>query len=401
MKILFISNGHGEDAIGAHLAKTMTELQPGLELEAVPIVGRGNPYEHAGVRVLGPRWNPPSGGFTYTSLSHFKKDWQDGLRQKTHEQHWAVRNAKADVVMVVGDVYALWVTFSFAFKEAKPRVFQYQPLVSRYYQDGMNTTDKLERSSRVTVDSFVLPERCYMQRVEKVFARDERSAAWLRELGVPHAQFAGNIMMDLLTPELELQTVLDGRPVLALLPGTRNDYLFSLPIMLETAALLPELQSFAALSNNLDALELPTGWVWTTQMLADNLTQVARHTSGIQVPMLEPGFAALLHAASVVLGTSGTGNEQAVGLGKPVIGFPTTGPQYLESFAKAQKRLLGAGLTLSTPNPEALARAVRAVHQDSDHQEQVRKAGLERMGLPGGAKRIALEILSALKTKKK
>ena len=400
MKILFISNGHGEDAIGAHLAKTMTELQPGLELEAVPIVGRGNPYEHAGVRVLGPRWNPPSGGFTYTSLSHFKKDWQDGLRQKTHEQHWAVRNAKADVVMVVGDVYALWVTFSFAFKEAKPRVFQYQPLVSRYYQDGMNTTDKLERSSRVTVDSFVLPERWYMQRVETVFARDERSAAWLRELGVPHAQFAGNIMMDLLTPELELQT-LDGRPVLALLPGTRDDYLFSLPIMLETAALLPELQSFAALSNNLDALELPTGWVWTTQMLADNLTQVARHTSGIQVPMLEPGFAALLHAASVVLGTSGTGNEQAVGLGKPVIGFPTTGPQYLESFAKAQKRLLGAGLTLSTPNPEALARAVRAVHQDSDHQEQVRKAGLERMGLPGGAKRIALEILSALKTKKK
>ena len=400
MKILFVSNGHGEDAIGAHLAKTMTELQPGLELEAVPIVGRGNPYEHAGVRVLGPRWNPPSGGFTYTSLSHFKKDWQEGLRQKTHEQHWAVRNAKADVVMVVGDVYALWVTFSFAFKEAKPRVFQYQPLVSRYYQDGMNTTDKLERSSRVTVDSFVLPERCYMQRVEKVFARDERSAAWLRELGVPHAQFAGNIMMDLLTPELELQT-LDGRPVLALLPGTRNDYLFSLPIMLETAALLPELQSFAALSNNLDALELPTGWVWTTQMLADNLTQVARHTSGIQVPMLEPGFAALLHAASVVLGTSGTGNEQAVGLGKPVIGFPTTGPQYLDSFAKAQKRLLGAGLTLSTPNPEALARAVRAVHQDSDHQEQVRKAGLERMGLPGGAKRIALEILSALKTKKK
>ena len=395
MKILFISNGHGEDAIGAHLAKTMTELQPSLELEAVPIVGRGNPYEHAGVRVLGPRWNPPSGGFTYTSLSHFKKDWQDGLRQKTHEQHWAVRNTKADVVMVVGDVYALWVTFSFAFKEAKPRVFQYQPLVSRYYQDGMNTTDKLERSSRVTVDSFVLPERCYMQRVEKVFARDERSAAWLRELGVPHAQFAGNIMMDLLSPELELQT-LDGRPVLALLPGTRNDYLFSLPIMLETAALLPELQSFAALSNNLDALELPTGWVWTTQMLADNLTQVARHTSGIQVPMLEPGFAALLHAASVVLGTSGTGNEQAVGLGKPVIGFPTTGPQYLESFAKAQKRLLGAGLTLSKPDPKALARAVRTVHQDQHFREQVKHLGLERMGLPGAAKRIALEILNQI-----
>jgi uncharacterized protein (TIGR03492 family) len=394
MKILFVSNGHGEDAIGAFLAKTMLELEPNLEIEALPIVGRGNVYERAGIRVLGPRWSPPSGGFTFTSLDLFLKDWRDGMRQKTHEQHWAIRNAKADAVMIVGDVYALWVTFSFAFKDAKPRVFQYQPLVSRYYQDGMNTSDKLERSSRVTVDSFVLPERLYMKRVERVFTRDERSAAWLRELGVPHAQFAGNIMMDLLTPELELQTILDDRPVLALLPGTRNDYLFSLPIMLETAALLPEFQTFAAFSGT---LELPTGWVWTTAKIVDNETRVALHDSGIRVVMLKHGFAALLQVASVVLGTSGTGNEQAVGLGKPVIGFPTTGPQYLEGFAKAQKRLLGVGLTLEKPDPEFLAQAVNTAHQDQVFRAQVAQAGLERMGLPGGAKRIALEVLGALK----
>jgi uncharacterized protein (TIGR03492 family) len=394
MKILFVSNGHGEDAIGAFLAKTMLELESNLELEAVPIVGRGKVYEQAGIRVLGPRWSPPSGGFTFTSLELFLKDWHDGMREKTKQQHWAIRNAKADVVMIVGDIYALWVTFSFAFKEAKPRVFQYQPLVSRYYQDGMNASDKLERSSRVTVDSFVLPERWYMKRVEKVFTRDERSAAWLRELGVPHAQFAGNIMMDLLSPELELQPILDGRPVLALLPGTRNDYLFSLPIMLETAALLPEFQTFAAFSGN---LELPTGWLWTTAKIVDNVVRVALHDSGTRVVMLEHGFAALLQTASVVLGTSGTGNEQAVGLGKPVIGFPTRGPQYLEGFAKAQKRLLGAGLTLEKADSEHLARAVKTAHQDQDFRAQVTQAGIERMGLPGGAKRIALEVLRALK----
>ena len=400
MKILFVSNGHGEDAIGAYLAKTMLELQLDLEVLAVPIVGRGNPYEQAGIRVLGPRWSPPSGGFTYTSFKHFMQDWRDGLQQKTHEQHWAIRQARADAVMVVGDVYALWVTFSFAFKDTKPRVFQYQPLVSRYYQDGMNASDKLERGSRVTVDSFVLPERFYMRRVEKVFTRDERSAAWLHELGVPHAQFAGNIMMDLLTPELELQGLLDGRPVLALLPGTRDDYLFSLPIMLQTAALLPKFQTFAAISTDLAKLELPTGWVWTTAKSVDNSTRVVQHTSGIQIPMLENGFAALLHDSSVVLGTSGTGNEQAVGLGKPVIGFPTAGPQYLEGFAKAQKRLLGVGLRLEKPDSEDLARAVQTAHQDQNFREKVRQAGLERMGLPGGAKRIALEVLEALKTKK-
>ncbi len=396
MKILFVSNGHGEDAIGAFLAKTMLELDPDLELEALPIVGRGNVYENAGIPVLGPRWSPPSGGFTFTSLDLFLQDWRDGMRQKTHEQHWAIRNSKPDAVMVVGDLYALWVTFSFAFQVAKPRVFQYQPLVSRYYQDGMNASDKLERTSRVTVDSFVLPERWYMKQVEKVFTRDERSADWLRELGVPHAKFAGNIMMDLLTPELELQKILDGRPVLALLPGTRKDYLFSLPIMLETAALLPKFQTFAAFSGNLDALELSTGWVWTTAKIVDNVARVAKHSSGIQVMILENAFAALLHAASVVLGTSGTGNEQAVGLGKPVIGFVTKGPQYLEGFAKAQKRLLGVGLTLSQPDPEILARAVKAAHQDQAFREQVKLTGLERMGLPGGAKRIATEVLNAL-----
>ncbi len=395
MKILFVSNGHGEDAIGAFLAKTMLELQPNLELEALPIVGRGDVYEQAGIRVLGPRWSPPSGGFTFTSLDLFLKDWRDGMRQKTRQQHWAIRNAKADAVMIVGDVYALWATFSFAFKEAKPRVFQYQPLVSRYYQDGMNASNKLERTSRVTVDSFVLIERLYMKRVEKVFTRDERSAAWLRGLGVPHAQFAGNIMMDLLSPELELQPILDGRPVLALLPGTRNDYFFSLPIMLETAALLPEFQTFAAFSGN---LELPTGWVWTTAKIVDNFTRVALHSSGTRVVMLEHGFATLLQAASVVLGTSGTGNEQAVGLGKPVIGFPTKGPQYLEGFAKAQKRLLGVGLTLEKSDPELLARAVKIAHQDQEFRARVAQTGLERMGLPGGAKRIALEVLNALKT---
>jgi uncharacterized protein (TIGR03492 family) len=263
----------------------------------------------------------------------------------------------------------------------------------------MSAGDKFERGSRVTVDNFVLPERLYMRRVEKVFARDERSAAWLRELGVRHAQFAGNIMMDLLTPELELQN-LDRRPVLVLLPGTRDDYLFSLPIMLQTAALLPEFQTFTALPNTLKTLELPTGWVWTTAQIVDNASHVAIHTSGIRVPIFERGFAALLHAASVVLGTSGTGNEQAVGLGKPVIGFVTNGPQYLAGFAKAQKRLLGAGLILESAQPEALARAARIAHADQNLRQQVKRTGLERMGLPGGAKRIALEILEALKKKR-
>ena len=400
-KILFISNGHGEDAIGARLAQELRTLEPAWTLEALPIVGRGNAYEQAGVRVIGPRWAMPSGGFTFTSFKWLLKDWRAGMYAQTHAQHWGARDSKADVVIVVGDVYALWVTFSFASKDTKPLVYQVQPLVSRYYQDGLTPQTRASRLSRVTVDSFTAPERWYMKRVRKVFARDARTAAWLHELGVPQATFQGNVMMDLLSPELELTPALDGRPVLALLPGTRDDYRFALPFMLETAGLLPELQAFAAFPNEVSSLELPNGWSWVAPTALEtsvNADVVALHVSGTRVPILRGAFAALLHRAAVALGTAGTGNEQAVGLGVPVVGFATRGPQFTASFAQAQQRLLGAGLHLEPADLVRLAAAVRSGATDLAWRAATRAAGLERMGTAGAARRVVKSLLEDLRS---
>jgi uncharacterized protein (TIGR03492 family) len=402
MKLLFVSNGHGEDAIGGRLAQEFRRLAPNLELAAVPIVGRGMPYERAGISVLGPRWELPSGGFTFTSFDLLLGDWRDGMYQKTHEQHWAVRNANADAVLVVGDVYALWVTFSFAFKnQKKPRVFQVQPLVSRSYQDHMTAQDRLERANRVTVDSFTAPDRWYMKRVEKIWARDSRTAAWLHELGLPQADFAGNIMMDLLEPECDLTPVLDGRPVLALLPGTRDDYRESLPRMLEVVAQLPNhqlaVQAFAAFPGDLNRLELPSGWTWTEPSLLEREASAERTAvhGQTRVPVLRNAFAALLHTSQVALGTAGTANEQAVGLGKPTVAFPTNGPQFTGSFARAQKRLLGDGLILMANDTDQIVSGVRQALM-SEARGAAKRAGLERMGNPGGANKIVLEVLAKL-----
>lgn len=398
MKLLFVSNGHGEDAIGGRLAREFRRLAPNLELAAVPIVGRGMPYERAGIPVLGPRWELPSGGFTFTSLELLLGDWRDGMYQKTHEQHWAVRNANADAVLVVGDVYALWVTFGFAFKnQKKPRVFQVQPLVSRSYQDHMTAQDRLERANRVTVDSFTAPDRWFMKRVEKIWARDSRTSDWLHELGLPQADFAGNIMMDLLEPECDLTPVLDGRPVLALLPGTRDDYRESLPRMLEVVAHLPEVQAFAAFPGDLNRLELPPGWTWTEPSLLEREASAERTAvhSQTRVPVLRNGFAALLHTSQAALGTAGTANEQAVGLGKPTVAFPTNGPQFTGSFARAQKRLLGDGLILMANDTDQIVSGVRQV-LTPEARDAAKRAGLERMGVSGGANKIVLEVLAKL-----
>jgi uncharacterized protein (TIGR03492 family) len=398
MKLLFVSNGHGEDAIGGRLAQAFRRLAPNLELLAVPIVGRGMPYERAGIPVLGPRWELPSGGFTFTSFDLLLGDWRDGMYQKTHEQHWAVRNANADAVLVVGDVYALWVTFSFAFKnQKKPRVFQVQPLVSRSYQDHMTAQDRLERANRVTVDSFTAPDRWFMKRVEKIWARDARTAAWLHELGLPQADFAGNIMMDLLEPEQDLSPILDGRPVLALLPGTRDDYCQSLPRMLEVVAHLPEVQAFAAFPGALNRLELPQAWTWTEPNPLEHEASAERTAvnGAIRVPVLRHAFAALLHTAQAALGTAGTANEQAVGLGKPTVAFPTNGPQFTGSFARAQKRLLGDGLILVPNETDQIVQGVRQA-LTMDARDAAKRTGLERMGEAGGANKIVLEVLERL-----
>ena len=398
MKLLFVSNGHGEDAIGGRLAREFRRLAPNLELAAVPIVGRGMPYERAGIPVLGPRWELPSGGFTFTSLELLLGDWRDGMYQKTHEQHWAVRNANADAVLVVGDVYALWVTFGFAFKnQKKPRVFQVQPLVSRSYQDHMTAQDRLERANRVTVDSFTAPDRWFMKRVEKIWARDSRTSDWLHELGLPQADFAGNIMMDLLEPECDLTPVLDGRPVLALLPGTRDDYRESLPRMLEVVAHLPEVQAFAAFPGDLNRLELPPGWTWTEPSLLEREASAERTAvhGQTRVPVLRNGFAALLHTSRAALGTAGTANEQAVGLGKPTVAFPTNGPQFTGSFARAQKRLLGDGLILMANDTDQIVSGVRQA-LTPEARDAAKRAGLERMGVSGGANKIVLEVLAKL-----
>ena len=62
-RILFISNGHGEDNHSSYVIETLLQLYPNLELAAMPIVGEGNAYRRLNIPIIGPTQNMPSGGF--------------------------------------------------------------------------------------------------------------------------------------------------------------------------------------------------------------------------------------------------------------------------------------------------------------------------------------------------
>jgi uncharacterized protein (TIGR03492 family) len=403
MNLISISNGKAEDALAVCVLKELGQLVPGLEMSALSLVGQGLAYEKAGYNVLGPRQDSPTDGFMMQSFKNFVTDIRAGFLQMSLKQFRAIREAKPDVVFVCGDVYALWAALTFT-RNVKPKLLQLQPLVSVYYQDGITPEERLKRLHRIAVDSFVLPERWMMQKVERVFVRDERSSQELRAKGLSNVVSHGNVMMDqVVREEVDLSPVRDGRDLLVLLPGSRDDYLFSFPKMLETAPHLPEFQIFAAFSGDLNCLTLPKGWTWQPPSDLERSLSAERVAvyDKTRVVIFRHAFVACLHHARVVLGTAGTANEQAAGLGIPVVSFPTHGPQFTELFAKAQKRLLGDAVFLLQADPIRLAKMVKQVSNDETLRAAAAQAGLERIGKPGAAKKIARDIVAALNTKSK
>ncbi len=398
MKLLSISNGRAEDAMAVCVLQALQQLELGLEISTLSLVGRGLAYEGAGYKVLGPRQAAPTDGFMMQSFKNFVTDVRAGFLQMSLKQFRAVREAKPDIVFVCGDVYALGVALTFT-RAAKPLVFQYQPLVSVYYQDGITPEEQLRRLHRIAVDSFVLPERLMMQRIAKVFVRDERSANELRAKGLSNVVSYGNVMMDqVVSAEVDVSIIRDARALLVLLPGSRDDYLFSLPKMLESAEHLNDFQIFAAFAGDLNRVTLPAGWSWAQPSELERLVSAERVAvkGESRVVILRQAFVACLQQASVVLGTAGTANEQAVGLGIPVVSFPTQGPQFTELFARAQKRLLGDAVVLVPAEPAQMANAIKQVHESQPFRDAVTKVSLKRIGRSGAAKKIAQDIADYL-----
>ncbi len=110
--------------------------------------------------------------------------------------------------------------------------------------------------------------------------------------------------------------------------------------------------------------------------------------------MLKDSFANVLHLSDVIIGKSGTGNEQAAGSGIPVVSFYGRGSQYNKRFAKAQKQLLGKALSLVQHNdPICVAAEVWQLFRNPDRIKYMGEVGQERMGDAGAVDKIAKHIL--------
>jgi uncharacterized protein (TIGR03492 family) len=110
------------------------------------------------------------------------------------------------------------------------------------------------------------------------------------------------------------------------------------------------------------------------------------------------GFGDLLRASEIVLGQAGTGNEQAVGMGKPVVSAADSRPgmpNRVGWYRMRQQRLLGdALLVLPAADDDAFASGVVRLLDDQRRMDEMARTGRERMGGSGGAAAVAKAALA-------
>ena len=315
-KVTLISNGHGEDLIGLNILKAIQKKEPHTQILAVPLVGKGHIYENAEISTLFKNPNFPSEGFIRT-LKDLFKDIKSGLIKHIRFQRKQLKNYPfiPETIFAVGDIYALWMAQTLR-KKNQPIIFL-----------------PTAKSNKFMPHTYI--EKKLMKRwATQIYTRDIETKKDLYNSNLP-AYYRGNPMMDNLQPTGKTFNLVSTEPIIGLLPGSREEAYLNLEYLYKLISNIrktsPNIQILIAKSPVLEKQK------FKTLFPPDNKTI---HSSK---------FTDILHSSHLIIGLSGTANEQAIEVGKTVLSFPGFGPQSSPKRFKEQQKLLGKKL-LFHPN---------------------------------------------------
>jgi uncharacterized protein (TIGR03492 family) len=417
MKLLCISNGHGEDAIALPVLQELRRLpNPPAEIVTLPIVGVGKAYLNDDFPIAGAVQTMPSGGFIRMDRRQLMRDLRGGLMGLTIEQiktaqNWARSGGK---ILAVGDIVPLL----FAWLSGAEYAFIGTAKSEYYVRDSQGKGLASQRNSfELKTGSIYLPwERWLLSRPKcrAVFPRDRLTTEILQQLHVP-AFDLGNPMTD--GVELDwIQPRFYGaesvnrermRPLMVtLLPGSRPPEAYANweQIIIAANSLIPVFQQrsivfLAAIAPTLDLDPLQVNLRaqgWTLQAAPDPELKtlipddraICYQRDNATIAICTQAYQQLMHSGDCAIAMAGTATEQFIGLGKPAFIIPGIGPQFTPAFAEEQTRLLGESIVL-VANPAQMGREIDRLLQQPDLLQSIARNGLLRMGKPGAAKRIA------------
>jgi len=395
-RLLVASNGHGEDDIACKVLACLLDADRNRStVDAWPMVGEGRAYRELGIPTVGPRNTLPSAGFATLDWRLMAADLRSGWIGTHWMQYRFVRRLRSryDAIIGVGDIIPLLVS-----RFSGLPMFFVACAKSAYYESG---------------DGYTFLEKQLMRRsCLAVFPRDRLTSDRLQMSGVAN-EYLGNPMMDGLTPDKGIPTDASESTWIAMLPGSRSDALDNLFLLLAAAARLSEKSDqrvslgFAIAAHRSLSLQQIRetiiqagvgGWNPVRHDHSDgtdDATLALIHESGGRVLIMKDRFADILHAASLAIGMAGTANEQAVGLGIPLVTVPSTGVQG-HNYARMKMKFFGESAVMAQNDAENIADVSLSLLQDAAACHRMALAGRERMGQPGASKAIAERIQSIL-----
>lgn len=371
-RILFISNGHGEEAIAARIASELAHDE--FACDHLALVGE---FGHPSVMTdVGPRRTMPSGGLiAMGNVRNIARDVRGGLIGLTFAQYRFLTSVRGtyDVVVAVGDIFALWM----ALRARSRTVF-------------------VGTAKSVYLAPYGGMEERVIARAARTFVRDEATAQRLNDHGV--AAQAANVITDL-HDSGEPVPFPNAHPFFALFPGSRaNAYADAVFLVRVAAALMrtrPNAGAALSLAPGLEAHR------FAEQLVAAGFRIVARDDA--QMPFVvrdgereivrayRGEIGALIKGATIVLGQAGTANEAAASAGVPVVAFHL-GEKKSKWYRRRQAALLGDALFVAEGTFDVAVAQVEALLNDGERLARMSAAGRERMGVPGGAQKIAKAV---------
>lgn len=392
MKLLVLSNGHGEDKIAVRIIEQLQIVTNQLELVALPIVGQGYAYKKLNIAIAGRVQQMPSGGFIYMGGHPLWQDLRGGLIRLTIEQIELVRqwSNNGGVILAVGDIVPLL----YAWLSKANYAFVGTAKSEYYLRDEtgwLSQTSWLEKKFGSVYQPW---DRWLMSRdrCKAVFPRDSLTTEILQRWSIP-AYDLGNPMMDELKPEAKTNSdVLN----ILLLSGSRMPEVLQnwQQILTAVSATIKTIESkqlrfYSAIAPALNLTPfieyaVTQGWQLTTE--SSQTATLSQFNSTLSLE--QENYQQLLQQADIAIAMAGTATEEFVGLGKPAIIMPGTGPQFTYAFAEAQSRLLGCSI-LMVENPFQVGDAIAQVINNPQQLQQIAINGKRRMGKSGAARRIA------------
>jgi len=345
------------------LALSLSEYYPARDIVLFPMVGDGNRFKGYDFPVLSKGSKLPSGGFGFrVGLSLFKKDIKSGLFSDLIHMYKTLKTIKPDIVISIGDPFNLIFTYLGTHK----RVF-------------FVSTDQ---GHSAWVNGFSNIELKIIKRLALwIFARDKKTEEFLKERGITNVRYFGNPLMDCVEePRFFLE---EG---ITLLPGTRRDCGSNLLLLLDVVKKIDKpFKYYVPINSNSEPFILEALKDRSYKLLSWNYGY--KIEGPIEIYIGKGIFSEMVSSSKLVIGLSGSGNEQSAGLGKPVVSFYIEGIQFNKKFITEQKRLLDEALILT--DIESASEVINGLL--SNPQELLRRGeiGKLRMGDRGAIPKIA------------